>query len=142
MIFVSLIRVDLKPEMMGETMSARTAKTRLPAKIASVLFVGPPSVALDRRLSLLQSCGFAVTHAESICHAEMYSEAQYFDAAVYDETLTEVEQVSLARVMRVCWPWMRLIRRGSEPIRITGDSLFDAMDASEAALPETVLRCL
>ncbi len=90
----------------------------------------------------LHGHGYAITHAESICHAEMFSEAQYFDAAVYDETLTEVEQVSLARIMRVRWPWMRLIRCGSFPIKITSDPLFDAMEASEASLPETIERCL
>lgn len=111
-------------------------------KTRSLLVVGSPSAALDRRVNLLHSAGFTVTHAESICHAEIYSEAQYFDAAVYDETLTEVEQVSLARIMRVRCPWMRLIRCGSSPIQITSDPLFDAMEASEASLSETIERCL
>ena len=123
-------------------MRTRTAKSRLPVRAASILVVGAPSASLERKMRTLHGHGYAITHAESICHAEMFSEAQYFDAAVYDETLTEVEQVSLARIMRVRWPWMRLIRCGSSPIQITSDPLFDAMEASEASLPETVERCL
>ncbi len=125
-----------------KAMCARAAQNRLRTKTISLLVVGSPSTALDRKISLLHSAGFTVTHAESICHAELDSEAQYFDAAVYDETLSEVEQVALARIMRVRWPWMRLVRCGSSPIRITSDPLFDAMEASEANLPETVLSCL
>ncbi len=109
-----------------------------PVRTLWILVVGAPSAALDRRIHQLQSAGCAVTHAESVCHAEMYSEAQYFDAAVYDNSMSEVEQVSLARIMRVRWPWMRLVRCGSAPIRITRDPLFDAAEASEANLPETL----
>ena len=113
-----------------------------PVRTLWVLVVGAPSPSLDRRIHLLQSSGCTVTHAESVCHAEMYSEAQYFDAAIYDGSLSEEEQVSLARIMRVRWPWMRLVRCSSAPIRITRDPLFDAAEASEANLPETLRAIL
>ena len=80
--------------------------------------------------------------AETICHAEVFSESQYFDAAIYDESLTEVEQVSLARIMRVRWPWMRLIRCGYTPLTITDDVVFDATARSEGELAEVVANCL
>ena len=121
--------------------SARSPRME-PVRTRWVIVVGVPSPTLDRRIRRLQSSGFSVTHAESICHAEMYSEAQYFDAAVYDDSLSEVEQVSLARIMRVRWPWMRLVRCDSAPIRLTRDVLFDASSASEANLPETLLHSL
>ena len=113
-----------------------------PVRTFWILVVGASSPELDRRIHLLQSSGCSVTHAESVCHAEMYSEAQYFDAAVYDASLSEVELVSLARIMRVRWPWMRLVRCGGAPIRITRDPLFDAAEASEASLPETLRAIL
>jgi hypothetical protein len=101
---------------------------------AAVLLVGSPSPALSRKQSVLEGSGFDITVAENICYAEVFAEAQYFDAAVYDESLPSHEQVSLARVMRVRWPWMRLIACDPAP----ADELFDAIQPSESQLPETI----
>jgi hypothetical protein len=108
----------------------------------SLLLVGAQTPTLERKRQLLGDAGFAVTLADNICEAEVYSEAQYFDGAVYDESLSETEQVSLARVMRVRWPWMRLVRCGHLPLSITEDAVFDATSASEARLSEVVRDCL
>jgi DNA-binding response OmpR family regulator len=105
---------------------------------ASILIVGSPSPALHRKQSLLQNSGFDTTIAESICHAEVFAESQYFDAAIYDDSLPEHEQISLAHVMRIRWPWIRLISCGASP----GDGLFDANQASESQLPETLKEIL
>jgi hypothetical protein len=91
---------------------------------------------------LLQRAGFHVTHAENICYAELYSETHFFEAAVYDESLSAEEQVSLARVMRVRWPWMRLIRCGHQPFANAEPELFSSMALSEAELPAVVLKVL
>lgn len=107
-----------------------------------ILLVGESAAGLDRKQALLHQAGFEVTRAENICYAELYSETQFFEAAVYDESLSPQEQVSLARVMRVRWPWMRLIRCGHEPIVITDDDLFTCSVASEAELPAMVLQSL
>lgn len=131
--------------MRAQAISERrsTQRTRLqPVRTLWVLLVGSPSAALERRMQVLQTAGFSVTHAESVCHAEMYSEAQYFDAAIYDPSLSEVEQVSLARIMRVRWPWMRLVRCSHAPIHITRDALFDASEASESHLAESLRAML
>jgi len=122
--------------------NGRANLTKHPKPSTALLLVGASSSQVERKAQLLHDSGFHVTHAESICHAELYSEAQYFDAAVYDESMTEVEQVSLARIMRVRWPWMRLVRCGHSAITITKDAIFDATVASETSLPETVLKCL
>ncbi len=108
------------------------------ASATSVLLVGPPSPSLLRKKSLLQQHGFDITLAENICYAEVFAEAQHFDAAVYDDSLPVHEQLSLARVMRIRWPWMRLIACGPAP----GNELFDANESSEAELPETLREVL
>ncbi len=115
-------------------------KKDLSARSASVLMVGASSPAMERKMHRLHAEGFVVTQAETICHAELFSEAQYFDAAVYDESLAEVEQLSLARIMRMRWPWMRLIRCGNSAL--AASALFDASSASEANLPATIQGCL
>lgn len=108
------------------------------ASATSVLLVGPPSPSLSRKQALLQNSGFDITLAENICNAEVFAETQYFDAAVYDDSLPVHEQLSLARVMRIRWPWMRLIACGPAP----SDGLFDANESSEAGLPETLREIL
>ena len=75
-----------------------------------ILFVSVPSEQADQTESLLQSLGLSVTRADNICVAEIYADAERYEAAVYDRSLTPEEQVSLARVMRIRWPWMRIIR--------------------------------
>ena len=108
----------------------------------SLLLIGVSTPEVTRKHQLLHDSGFVVTLVDNICNAELLSEAQYFDAAVYDESLSEVEQVSLARTMRVRWPWMRLVRYGHQALTITEDAVFDATTASEASLPAIVLGCL
>jgi hypothetical protein len=93
---------------------------------------------LSKKRALLTDSGFDVTLAENICYAEVFAEAQRFDAAVYDDSLPAHEQVSLARVMRVRWPWMRLIACGPAP----DEGLFDANQSSHADLAETLREVL
>ena len=38
-----------------------------------------------------------VTRADNVCYAEMYADTQHFKAAVYDQSLSQEEQASLAR---------------------------------------------
>jgi DNA-binding NtrC family response regulator len=110
----------------------------LNASATSILLVGPSSPSLLRKKTVLQRHGFDITLAENICYAEVFAETQHFDAAVYDDALPAHEQLSLARVMRIRWPWMRLISCGPAP----SDGLFDANEFSEAALPETLREVL
>ncbi len=109
-------------------------KPASPAFAVSVLLVGSPSAVVDRTESDLSASGFMVTRADNICYAELFAETQYFDAAVYTSSLSPEEQVSLARIMRVRWPWMRLVRCGYKLIPAE-DSLFDGAVASEPDLP-------
>jgi hypothetical protein len=113
-------------------------RAKRPARAASVLLVGPPSPSLQRKQALLQNSGFEITFAENICYAELFAEIQYFDAAIYDESLPPHEQLSLARVMRVRWPWMRLVACGRPPEK----AIFDAHESSEANLPHTLRKLL
>jgi hypothetical protein len=99
------------------------------------MLVGAPSGEIDRKYALLRTSGFDVTCADTICHAEVFAESQYFEAAVYDESLSPQEQVALARVMHVRWPWMHLIRCGHTPLEIAEDSLFHCTAASESQIP-------
>ena len=75
----------------------------------STLFVCLPSPQADQTEAALRA-RLDVTRADNVCFAEMFAEAQPFEAAVYDESLSPEEQSSLARVMRIRWPWMRIIR--------------------------------
>ncbi len=109
---------------------------------ASTLFVTIPSAQADRTEALLQSMGLSVTRADNICFAEMYAEAQHFEAAVYDQSLTREEQVSLAQVMRIRWPWMRIIRWGSSGDPVLDNALFDCSALSESQLAACVERSL
>ncbi|MBW4043458.1 MAG: hypothetical protein HIU87_00515 [Acidobacteria bacterium] len=101
-----------------------------------VLLVGEPSAALDRMEALLSGTGAAITRADNICYAELFSEQQYFDAAVYSDSLSAEEQISLARIMRVRWPWMKLVRCTSQDSFTPEPGLFDCEAESETAVPD------
>ena len=119
-------------------------RKRVGMKVQSMvplLLVGVPGAETDRKASLLEAGGFLVTRADSICHAEMFAAEQYFDAAVYDDSIQPQEQISLARIMRVRWPWMRLISMGHLPANFDPD-LFDSWSASEENLPAALNQAL
>jgi hypothetical protein len=86
--------------------------------------------------------GLSVTRADNICFAEVYAEAQQFTGAVYDRSLSEVEQVSLARVMRIRWPWIRIIRWVAPGNSLCDNTLFDCSALSESQLADCVERSL
>jgi hypothetical protein len=108
----------------------------------SILLVGTPSPSLKRRQRLLQSAGLDVVCSDNVCTAEVLSESHYFDGALYDDSVPAHEQVSLARVMRVRWPWMRLVRYGHATMEERSDGLFDASQPSEAELATTLKNLL
>jgi hypothetical protein len=107
-----------------------------------ILFVATPSAQADRIEAALQSMGLSVTRADNICFAEVYAEAQHFAGAVYDQSLSEVEQVSLARVMRIRWPWIRIIRWVAPGNSLSDNTLFDCSALSESQLADCVERSL
>jgi hypothetical protein len=122
----------------GETVSPETAMKRpLPT-----LFVTVPSAQADRTEEVLESLGLSVTRADNICVAEMYSEAQQFEAAVYDQSLTPQEQVSLARIMRIRWPWMRILRLAPASAPPVDHALFDCTAPSASQLAGCIERSL
>ena len=104
----------------------------------NVLLVGAPSAVLERRAHLLRASGFTVTQAENVCYAEMFSDQQYFDAAVYDDSLVAEEQMSLASVMRIRWAWMKLIQfqTHGRPGNLAG--IFDATVSAESELVASI----
>ncbi len=106
------------------------------------LFVTLPSDQADQTEAALQAKGLVVTRADNICYAEMFAEAQRFEAAVYDRSLSQEEQASLARVMRIRWPWMRIIRLVSAGEPLLDDALFDCSAVSAAELAACVERSL
>lgn len=108
----------------------------------AVLFVTVPSAQADQTEAALALLGLSVTRADNICYAEMYAEAQHFTAAVYDRSLSQEEQVSLAQVMRIRWPWMRIIRSVSSPAPRSDDALFDCSAGSQAQLTACVQQSL
>lgn len=122
---------------------------RMPRKSAAkkirpatpLLLVGAHTPEVDRRAALLAQRGYAVTRAENICFAEMFAAEQYFDAAVYDASISQDEQTSLARIMRVRWPWMKLVRCGQMP-RFADPDLYDAWSLSEETLPDDIGQTL
>ncbi|MGA3227564.1 MAG: hypothetical protein ABSC65_27615 [Acidobacteriaceae bacterium] len=114
----------------------------LRAAAVPILFVATPSAQADRTESVLQSMGLSVTRADNICFAEVYAEAQHFAGAVYDQSLSGEEQVSLARVMRIRWPWMRIIRWVSPGNSLFDDTLFDCSALSESQLAACVEHSL
>ncbi len=121
---------------MSRKSAAKKSQTKTP-----LLLVGLPSPETDRKTSLLEANGFTVTRADTICHAELFAAELYFDAAVYDSSVTPQEQISLARIMRVRWPWMRLVSIGHLPPS-TDHDLFDARSTTEQTLPTTLHRIL
>lgn len=116
---------------------SRKNPSKKPISAIPLLLVGSDSAELDRKAALLAAHGYVVTRAENICYAEMFAAEQYFEAAVYDSSLDTQEQISLARIMRVRWPWMRLVRCGPMPAHADPD-LFDAWSLSEERLPQDV----
>ncbi len=107
-----------------------------------VLFVCSPSAQADQTEAALRAKGLTVTRADNICVAEMFAEAQRFEAALYDQSLSQKEQVSLARVMRIRWPWMRIVRWVSPGDPLQDDALFDCSASSASQLASCVERVL
>jgi hypothetical protein len=118
---------------MKQTKSSRFAS--LPT-----LFVCIPSAQADRTEAALRAKGLTVIRADNICFAEMFAEAQRFEAAVYDQSLSQEEQISLARVTRIRWPWMRIIRWVSSGDPLQDDALFDCSVLSASQLASCVDR--
>ena len=106
------------------------------------LFVTVPSPESDQIALTLQAKGLLITRADNICFAEMYAEAQRFEAAIYDRSLSQEEQVSLARVMRIRWPWMKLLRWVAPGAPLLEDDLFDWSVHTEPELAACVERRL
>ncbi len=107
------------------------------------LLVTVPSGQADRTEALLRSFGLSVTRADNVCVAEMYAQAQHFEAAVYDQSLSQQEQISLAQVMRIRWPWIRIIRLvSSSDHSLADDALFDCSAQSESQLTSCIERAL
>jgi hypothetical protein len=106
------------------------------------MLIGAPSAALDRKHALLRNSGYDVTRADTICHAEVFAESHTFEAAIYDDSLSPQEQVSLARIMQIRWPWIHLIRCGHTPLPIADDALFHCTAPSEAHLRICLARLL
>jgi DNA-binding response OmpR family regulator len=112
------------------------------ASPASVLLIEESSPSLQRRQQSLEISGFAVTRAENICYAEIFAGSQHFDAAIYDDSVPTEEQHSLARTMRLHWPWMRLVSCAAPPQHELSRQLFDANQSSALALPKTLREIL
>lgn len=106
-----------------------------------LLLVAVPGPQSDRKAALLETSGFTVTRAENVCYAELFAARQHFDAAVYDDSIQPQEQISLARIMRIRWPWIRLISIGQFPANFDPD-LFDASSISEENLPTAIYQVL
>ena len=115
-----------------------TRSRTVPGKAHPVLLVGAASATADRIAASIAASGFSVTPCENVCYAEILAEQQYFEAAVYDPSLVPAERISLARTMRVRWPWMKLVCLGGELGAPVEPGLFDASVASESELG----RCL
>ena len=117
-------------------------KKTSPRLAVPALFVTLPSEQAEQTEAALQAKGLLVTRADNICYAEMYAEAQRFETAVYDRSLSQQEQAALARVMRIRWPWMRILRFVSPGEALLDDALFDCSAASAAELAACVERLL
>jgi hypothetical protein len=113
-------------------------RTRSVISRPSVLLIGPSSDSLARKQALLELSGFEIARAENICYAEVFADSRRFDAAVYDDSIPAHEQVALANVMRIRWPWMRLISCGAD----SAPNLFDALECAESELPIVLRRML
>ena len=128
--------------MMARVKSAAHSNSSPPGSRIPLLLVAAPSPIADRMNADLREAGFDVTLAETICHAEILAEAQYFDAAIYQEQLPLHEQISLARVMRVRWPWIRLLRCGHAALDMSEENLFDATASSESQMISCIRQLL
>ena len=113
-----------------------------PKKALAALFVTVPSPEADQTESTLQAKGLRVTRADNICFAEMFAQEQRFEAAIYDRSLSQEEQISLARVMRIRWPWMKLLRWVAPGAPLLEDDLFDWSVHTEPELAACVERRL
>ena len=119
----------------------KSPKRSRPVAVPTI-FVTIPSVQADQTEAALQARGLSITRADNICVAEMYAEAQHFEAAIYDQSLSQEEQVSLARVMRIRWPWMRILRLVPSGAPLVDDALFDLSALSASQLASWVERLL
>jgi hypothetical protein len=113
---------------------------RSPYLALPTLYVSIPSTQADHTEAELRAKGLNVTRADNICLAEMFAQAQRFEAAVYDHSLSQEEQVSLARVMRIRWPWMRIIRLVSAGDPLQDNVLFDCSVFSRSQLASCLDR--
>lgn len=102
-----------------------TPKKRSRSLPAPILFVCVPSPEADETTRALEALGMSVTRADNVCYAEIYADAQRFAGAIYDRSLEPAEQASLARVMRIRWPWMRILRWVPAGAALLYDELFD-----------------
>jgi hypothetical protein len=125
----------LEPLQMKQTKRSRSLA--LP-----ILFVCIPSAQADQTEATLRAKGLTITRADNICVAELFAQGQRFEAAVYDQSLSQKEQVSLARVMRIRWPWMRIIRWAAAGDSLADEALFDCSALSESQLAACVERSL
>jgi hypothetical protein len=119
----------------------KSPKRSRPVAVPTI-FVAIPSAQADQTEAALQARGLSITRADNICVAEMYAEAQHFEAAIYDQSLSQEEQVSLARVMRIRWPWMRILRLVPSGAPLVDDALFDLSALSASQLASWVERSL
>ncbi len=106
------------------------------------LFVTAPSPQADETEKALQAQGLSITRADNICFAEIYADASRFAAAIYDQSLPQHEQISLAQVMRIRWPWMRILRWVSPGAPLENDDLFDWSVRNRRELTECVQQRL
>jgi hypothetical protein len=109
-----------------------------PGEAVTALFVAALSAQADRTEAVLRANGLTVTRAENVCFAEIYAEAQRFAAAIYDRSLSQEEQASLARVMRIRWPWMRILRWVPSGDELHNEDLFDWSVRNERELADCV----
>jgi hypothetical protein len=109
-----------------------------PAQGVTALFVAAPSAQADRTEAVLRANGLTVTRADNVCFAEIYAEAHRFAAAIYDQSLSQEEQASLARVMRFRWPWMRILHWVSSGDPVEDEDLFDWSFRTETELADCV----
>jgi len=115
-----------------------TPTKRSPAEAVPALFVAALSAQADRTEALLVANGLKVIRADNVCIAEIYAEAQRFAAAIYDQSLSQEEQASLARVMRIRWPWMRILRWVPSGDELQNEDLFDWSVRNERELADCV----